>query len=56
MAVCSVLQGQLATKLGFSATQIWLFCGVMSTPVLYYTAKSFLRPSANADQGEKTID
>lgn len=56
MAICSVIQGILATNLGFSATQIWLVCGFACIPVVYFTAKTFLCSSNNAIKGEKQVD
>lgn len=62
MALCSVIQGILAAppihlagrKLGLSANEIWLFCGIATLPVLYFTTKSFL--SAKARNGEDQLD
>lgn len=61
MAICSVLQGLLAAppfptvdgqKIGLSATQIWLFCGVVSVPIFIYTFQSFPLQFKKAVKGE----
>ncbi len=64
MATCSVVQGFLAAppihiegrELGLSANQIWLFCGILSLPVLYYTAKSFPLIPRKSPAGENQRD
>lgn len=54
MALCSIAQGLLADPktLDLSSTQIWLACGILSLPVLYYTAKYFCFPPRKTPVGE----